>query len=531
MKNWRTAHDGYTSKLVARMDTHDEWADKQKKRIDGLESWKTVHDSWAGKLNEKVTGIGNRTTNLENWRTAHDAYTAKLVERMDTHDAWAGKLSDKVTGIDSRTSKLESWRIAHDTYTGKLADRITGLEGFQTAQTAWNTTQLIWNTNQSGRISSLEEKQNLTDGEIEKLKANDTELLNAINKEITDRKAVDTATGLKLISIDEAIAKVNNRIDNLSFDFSDLGIIAAINSLKSSNDNLWNADNYDGASVGANDGKAVRLFKNQFQGLKTHYAGIMKNYFNMDDPDSAIYRLRYSIVAGFEETKELLLEWFTHLLDSGNTTNSLLGTVTDWLEMQNDHFKKIYEAVCIITDWLKLIYQKPPPVVNVTIPEITLSEKGNGWLETLIKTVGGVIETAIKSLGSLLESAIGEVGQLLRDLLDLFGGLIDDLLHLIVPENLDFMDTKFDSTSKKIKLKFGSIFDGIDAFKGMFGSKSVFQDIEMNLGTFGRGSFKLPLSMLNDMAPFVRALITGAVALEFLIDMYKWFHTKGEVIE
>lgn len=65
----------------------------------------------------------------------------------------------------------------------------------------------------------------------------------------------------------------------------------------------------------------------------------------------------------------------------------------------------------------------------------------------------------------------------------------------------------------------------------MFGSKSVFQDIEVNLGTFGNGSFKLPMSILNDMAPFVKALITGAVALEFLIDMYKWFHTRGEVIE
>ncbi|MDT2555307.1 hypothetical protein P7D63_11465 [Enterococcus raffinosus] len=333
-----------------------------------------------------------------------------------------------------------------------------------------------------------------------------------------------------------------------------LGVIAAIVKASSDNVGLWDAEHYDGGSVSEGDGKAVRLFKNQFQGLKTHYAAIMRTYFDMDDKESAIYRLRYSIVAGFEETKDLLSEWFTTLLESQNTMNKFLKVITDWLQIQNnqlntvhddlvsllasqntintnlssiisylalqeEHFKTCEIYFQFIISWLADIFDKIG------------SEDNGGWIKELIKTLGSLLETAIKTLGTLLETAIREVSDLLKKLLNFLDGLIDDLLHLIVPENLDFMDHKFDSTSKTIKLKFGSIFDGIDSFKSMFGSKSVFEDIEINLGGFGKGSFKIPVSILNNIAPFVQPLITGAVALEFLIDMYKWFHTKGEVIE
>ncbi|MDT2530128.1 hypothetical protein P7D93_09550 [Enterococcus raffinosus] len=333
-----------------------------------------------------------------------------------------------------------------------------------------------------------------------------------------------------------------------------LGVIAAIVKASSDNVGLWDAEHYDGGSVSEGDGKAVRLFKNQFQGLKTHYAAIMRTYFDMDDKESSIYRLRYSIVAGFEETKDLLSEWFTTLLESQNTTNKFLKVITDWLQIQNnqlntvhddlvsllasqntintnlssiitylalqeEHFKTCELYFQFIISWLADIFDKIG------------SEDNGGWIKELIKTLGSLLETAIKTLGTLLETAIREVSDLLKKLLNFLDGLIDDLLHLVVPENLDFMDHKFDSTSKTIKLKFGSIFDGIDSFKSMFGSKSVFEDIEINLGGFGKGSFKIPVSILNNIAPFVQPLITGAVALEFLIDMYKWFHTKGEVIE
>lgn len=467
--------------------------------------------------------------------------------------------------LSNEVFKREANDLLHANKFLDIDASIKKIEGFSLTQTAWNLQQ-------SNRIKSLEDRNRrinnadlneLTEhgeyyliaptanfpikgnGYLEVIGTDNDLILQRFTEYVTNKKferryysisgfgewkEVSVSTE-KINLMSEAIDDIKLQIDNLQSGFSDIGIIAAIVASMKSNEDLWSADNYSGGSVGDKDGKAVRLFKVQFQESRSHFTSIMKHYFDMGDPNSSIYRLRYSIVAGFEETKDLLLEWFTHLLDSGNTTNSLLVTVTDWLEMQNDHFKDIYEVLCIITDWLKLIYQKPPPTINVTVPEVTLSEDGNGWLKTLIKTIGGVIETAIKTLGTLLETAIGEVGQLLRDLLAFLDGLLDDLLHLIVPENLDFMDRKFDDTSKTIKLKFGSIFDGIDSFKNMFNGRSTFKDIEISLGAFGNGSFEIPVSILNTLAPFVYPLITGGVALEFLIDMYKWFHTKGEIVE
>ncbi|MFB5458284.1 hypothetical protein ACE40W_22780 [Enterococcus avium] len=429
---------------------------------------------------------------------------------------------------------------------------------------AFTTAQAIWNTSQSNRIGALESadtdiknsiKKEIDDRKAgdtaldtaikkevddrkysdllinnqflrvedsidetnDRMDAKDTELANTIKKESDDRKVADAATALKLLSVDQAISDLNTRIDNLSFDFSDLGIIAAINSLKQSNENLWNADSYDGASVGANDGKAVRLFKNQFQGLKTHYAGIMKYYFDMNDPNSAIYKLRYSIVAGFGETGELLEEWFTTLLESQNTTNSYLGTIADWLEMQNAHFKKFYEVYVIITQWLEQIYKKPPPVVNVTIPPLELDENGNGWLKTLIKTVGDVMKTAIETLGSLLETAIGEVGQLLRDLLAFLDGLIDDLIQLVVPENFDFLDKDFGKLKGKFDVKFGDILSVGSKIKDTFtpNKKDFFKAISF---TFMGAKFE-PGSSATDMyVPMFR------LATQVLIWLYvAWF--------
>ncbi|MDT2546914.1 hypothetical protein, partial [Enterococcus raffinosus] len=239
-----------------------------------------------------------------------------------------------------------------------------------------------------------------------------------------------------------------------------LGVIAAIVKASSDNVGLWDAEHYDGGSVSEGDGKAVRLFKNQFQGLKTHYAAIMRTYFDMDDKESSIYRLRYSIVAGFEETKDLLSEWFTTLLESQNTTNKFLKVITDWLQIQNnqlntvhddlvsllasqntintnlssiitylalqeEHFKTCEFYFQFIISWLADIFDKIG------------SEDNGGWIKELIKTLGSLLETAIKTLGTLLETAIREVSDLLKKLLNFLDGLIDDLLHLVVPENLD----------------------------------------------------------------------------------------------
>lgn len=138
---------------------------------------------------------------------------------------------------------------------------------------------------------------------------------------------------------------------------------------------------------------------------------------------------------------------------------------------------------------------------------------------------------ALKTLGDVLTESIGALGDILESILDFLDSLLDKLISLIVPENMDFLEDKADGISEKFKMKFGFAFNWVDSFKGLFGSQTVFQDFRLNLGGMFSGDVNIPLSLLNDVAAIVKPILTGFVLLEFLIDMYKWFHTRGELIE
>ncbi len=52
----------------------------------------------------------------------------------------------------------------------------------------------------------------------------------------------------------------------------------------------------------------------------------------------------------------------------------------------------------------------------------------------------------------------------------------------------------------------------------------------MSLGYFP-GSVTLPVSLLNQFASYIKTTVTGFILLEFLIDLYRRLHKKGEIIE
>lgn len=413
------------------------------------------------------------------------------------------------------------------------------------------------------------------------------QLHNTQQDSLDSHSAILTANSASILQLYQLHDAQQEAIDNLKIEL--LGIIAAIVKASSDNIGLWDAEHYDGGSVSENDGKAVRLFKNQFQESRSHFALIMKHYFDMDNKESSIYRLRYSIVAGFEETKDLLTEWFVTLLESQNTTNKLLLLLTDWLEMQHALLDKLHDALTYVLTALNTVNTNLMTVINslglvnsnlgqvnsnlgiissqlsttntnlstiitylslqeehfktaelyfqfiigwlADIYEKIGSEDGSGWIKELIQTIGSLLETAIKTLGTVLETAIQEVGFLLSQVLDFLKGLLDDLIHLIVPENLDFIHEKFDDTGDSIKIKFPFVFGWIDIFKGLFGVQTKIEDQQFNLNGMFEGDVKLPFSKLNDFAPIIRGFATGFVLLGFLIDMYHWFHSRGEVIE
>ncbi|MGJ1011680.1 hypothetical protein [Enterococcus casseliflavus] len=178
-----------------------------------------------------------------------------------------------------------------------------------------------------------------------------------------------------------------------------------------------------------------KAYDERFNQVGTYFDMI----YNMDNKDSMLYRLIYFFIDEMTKTRDFVIE------------------INDNLLIAND-------SLLIIVDWLRMIYSKPPSNVNVVVPSFDfdrlqqmldglnfgniVNEAGtNIWdfLSQLIKTLGEIISTAITGLTDV----VGEI-------LDLLGDLINQIIKLIVPENLDFLDTGFGTVKSKIDIKFGS---------------------------------------------------------------------------
>ena len=500
-------HAGVINENTKNIENHRNAINSLSGRAKSLEDWKASHNTWAGEQKTRIDNlsadvnrhagvINENTKNIENHRNAINSLSSRAVALetwKDTHNEWAGVQKARIDGLQTDITALKAADVAQALWNTNQSNRITKIENrnrtianadlndlieygeyYLTGSKLNGATQgngflevigvdksLIlqryteWSTGRTferqfalsnpNRFSEwVETTANKSD--IDSLKAKDVEITNMIKNETDARKAADIEINNKLVTINQAIDNLNVKIDSLNW--SDLGIIAAVTASMKANTDLWTADHYDGASVGENDGKAVRLFKNQFQGLKSHLAGVLSYYFDMNDKDSAMYKLRYSIVAGFEETRILLADKLPKIIESQGTTNTYLSAILTWLELQDKHFKTLHSDLVVVTQWLSEIFKKPvpsitvPPIVipPIVIPPVEISEEKNGWLRTLIETVGDVMKTAIETLGSVLETAIKELGKSLKDILTFLDGLLDDIIHLLVPENMDFFN-------------------------------------------------------------------------------------------
>ena len=355
-------------------------------------------------------------------------------------------------------------------------------------------------------------------------------------------------------SVDRRFADLTAKVN--SFNWSDAGIIAALMGVKGSVDEFkewFRVGDLESFDEVPEDGDFLRMLKKLFRHLedttRTYFGvdkdGVVKGSFakflekKIDDHlevfrcyftvgadknkptgifteflADLFYKLRYSVIEEFDQLKTTFKEIGGNLLGALNTANKLLDLIA----------KKDFNATVIgqLFD-----YDRLQRIIDSLHFD---SSGGDGWLSTLIKTVGGILKSAIDGGFGLLNTAVSTVGSLLERILDFLDSLLDKIIKLVVPDNLDFMQAKFDDTSKTFKLKFSFVFNWLDSFKGLLGNQEKIKDISIDLGMF-KGSVVLPMSRIAEFAPLVKAVITGFILLEFLIDMYKWFHRKGEIVE
>lgn len=392
-----------------------------------------------------------------------------------------------------------------------------------------------WNGKPSGSQWTAWVKQS-SRSEIDALKSKDTELSNSLNSvkslistESTERKNADIAINSRLSTIDQEIKTINQKIDG--FNWSDVGIIAAIIGIH----DAWKSKDYSGPVLN-DDGALVKLVKYQRDSIITSFSAVLHNIFG--DPadgylgifwkhfDSKIYNLRYSIINGFEELK---------------TANKAASDAI------RDNQSSMLTHLETVNGWLKLLYQKPNSIIQNPFDFDRLQKMfdglelggadGESWWQKLVRELvkelirGGfeLLKTSIETLGSLLETAIKELGRSLGDILDFLDGLLDKIIHLVVPENLDFIDSGFDGIKAKIDVKFGNLLSLGGKIKDVFKpiKKDFFQAISF---TFMGQKFEPTSEMTDLFVPKFRVAAQVYLWVLCAIYCYKKLTGQGDLI-
>jgi len=328
----------------------------------------------------------------------------------------------------------------------------------------------------------------------------------------------------------KSINELNQKIDG--FNWSDVGIIAAIIGIH----DAWQSKSYSGPVLD-DDGALVKLIKYQRDAITSSFSAVLHNIFG--DPadgylgifwkhfDDQIYNLRYSIINGFEEVK---------------TANKVAS------DDIRDNQSSMLTHLETMNGWLKLIYEKPNTSIIQNPFDFDRLQKmfdglelggadGESWWQKLVRELvkelirGGfeLLKTSIETLGSLLETAIKELGRSLGDILDFLDGLLDKIIHLVVPENLDFIDSGFDGIKAKIDVKFGNLLSLGGKIKDVFKpiKKDFFQAISF---TFMGQKFEPTSEMTDLFVPKFRVAAQVYLWVLCAIYCYKKLTGQGDLI-
>lgn len=488
------------------------------RRLDSLGDFVNTVSASATRANNRLDSLGNTVSALSGVINTVSANADRANNRLDSLGNTVSTLSGVINRVsdnaDRANNRLDS-----------LGNTVSALSG------AINTVEA--NADRANkRLDTLGDTVSALSGSINSVKDN------------ADRanRRLDSFS----ISVDNRFEELEGKIGNSSW--SDVGIIAGLGLIKDSVDSfktaftdLFSVDDLVGLS--AHEGKFTRMIKSQFIALRNDLRDLFKTYFGVEMDgeiptptglfskllDDLIYKVRYTTIQEFSELKELLESQGTIFLEN--------------LNLVNDSLLAIRQNQISISEWLKLIYEKPvgnviaPPfdfdrlakIIADNMPEMGGGE--SGWLKQAIKTAGDIIKTGIETMGELLGKGIDGLVDIASKILDFLDGLIDKLLALIIPDNWDFLDKGFGDISKEFNLKFELFLDLGGTIKDIFtpNKKDFFSAVSWSyLGVTFDGQEAKPI--MDQFVPKFRTLAQVSIWLMVAWWVYRKVTGSGDLI-
>lgn len=514
-------------------------------RIDGLSNGlNTAVKNLQGNIDKntnRINGLSNGLDNsIKNLQGNIDTNTNRIsVLRNDlntntkTLQGNIDKNTDRIGGINLNLSA----RI--DGLSNGLSTAVKNLQG-----------NIDTNTN---RISVLRNDLNFNTTTLQSNIDKNTDRIGGINSNLM---ALISNNGSKITVNNNRIDDLQKQIDNLSFNWSDVGIITALGLIKDSIDNfkdMFVVNTLTG--LDAHEGIFTRMIKSQFISLKNHLTNLnnsqldsLYKYFGIDingevmTPKGVfakflgdqIYKIRYTTISEFDELKTFIRNELTSLLTALNTSNIWLNSIYDELKESLLTVKKNQVA---IGDWLQKIFDKP-------IGTVTTTPFDFNRLEQILKkmSLGEIVNEAgtnfwdfmkslVDNLGDILGKAIDGLVAVVEKILDILDGLVDTILGLVIPKNWDFLDKGFGGLKGKFDIKFKLFLDLGGLVKDLF--KPTDQDFlkALSFTWFGVDfDFTQSQSSLDIYVPKFRLAISVFIWAITAIYIYRKITGTGDVI-
>ena len=478
--------------------SHNTWAGGQQNRIDTLYSWKTGADNFFADQRTNNTYQQGVLNSHQAWIDSHNTWAGGQKERIDTLYSW--KTGADNFFADQRTNNTyqqgvlnshQAWIDSHNTWAGGQKERIdtlyswkTGADNFFEDQRTNNKYQQDILNNHQSLIDNLSSWKAGADNFFNDQRTNNTYQQGVLN---SHQKSIDDLGTWKNVQLawngvqELGMADLQNQIDNLSFEngnFDDTGIINQLKEIEKA----WYSNDYWTPTLLADDGGMVKLIKSQFQRLYELVFSLLNAFrdggifwlaweanlpklgelitecLDTSTPGTPLYAMRYSMTEGFMELQEAVEYATGKIRDNQVTEMTNQETMISALEEIRDH-------TAIVTQWLKLIYEKPTGSFIESPFDFDRLEEilGNLNFGNIVNEAGtniwDFLSELISELGDVLGKGIDGVASVLGDILDFLDGFLDKIIHLIVPENTSFLDTNFATIKGKFQAKFGSILD------------------------------------------------------------------------
>lgn len=202
------------------------------------------------------------------------------------------------------------------------------------------------------------------------------------------------------------------------------------------------------------------------------------------------------------------------------------------MQVSKDGTATVSSQICNL-GWEKptIKYIDDTDQIGITTPDGKIIDAETG--ETITGEFDDELEDGCGTLCAIGKMLKG-LGEVAKSIAGLATKILDGLIGLFVPDNLDFVQEKFNETKAKFEEKFAILDTLMDVFGGLSAheSENILMNYSFSLPITGDKEYKLfEFEAINNFIPYMKRFVSGILIMYTLLFVYRKIVGTGGVME